>query len=196
MRQFIVLGHETALDPDFTLNDLPGSAGRLDVLCRCVNSALLLSHGVRTDTQIHLALQDQYTIRIVGDDVQYLNPDERSTGALLKKALEKKEVTDASDEQLSTPGIYIKEQGFEGTLQQVDGTVIQLHEDGNPLVETELPDDPVFVLSDHTDFTEQEQNMLQEHADRRVSVSPEKLHADHAITVSHNILDTDGCTRY
>nr|AAB88387.1 hypothetical protein [Methanococcus maripaludis] len=30
--------------------DLPGSSGRLDLLCRCVNSAFFLSHDMRRDT--------------------------------------------------------------------------------------------------------------------------------------------------
>lgn len=196
MRRFIVLGHEAVTDPDFTLNDLPGSAGRLDVLCRCITSALLLSHGLRTDTEIYLVLQDRYTIRVSGQEVQYLNPDERSTGALLQKALEKKEVTDVADEQESTPGIYIQEQGLAATLDRVDGTVLQLHEDGTPVADVALPDDPVFVLSDHTDFTDAEQTLLAEHADEQVRLGPKRLHADQAITVAHNALDTDGFTQY
>lgn len=196
MRRFIILGHTAAVDPEFTLNDLPGSAGRLDVLCRCVNSALLLSHGIREDTEIHLILQDRYTIRITGDEVQYLNPDERSTGALLQKALEKKEVTDVTEEQVSTPGIYIREQGFADVLDQIPGTVLQLHEDGEPVVDVDLPNDPVFVLSDHQDFTEEEQALLQDHADQRVRLGPQRLHADQAITVVHNAVDTDGFSSY
>lgn len=198
MRRFVILGHTAAIDPDFTLNDLPGSAGRLDVLCRCINSALLLSHGIREDTEVFLVLQDTYTIRISGEHVQYLNPDERSTGALLKKALEKKEVKDVTTEQESTPGIYIQERGTESLLRELaeTGTIIQLHEEGSPVSEAQLPENPVFVLSDHNDFWGEEAELLSELGGLRVSLGPERLHADHAITVAQNALDTDGFTRY
>jgi len=37
---------------------------------------------------------------------------------------------------------------------------------------------------------------LGERADERVRLGPRKLHANHAITVAHNYLDTAGFTRY
>ncbi|HID42466.1 MAG TPA: tRNA (pseudouridine(54)-N(1))-methyltransferase TrmY, partial [Archaeoglobaceae archaeon] len=35
MRGFLVVGNRAATG-NFNLNDLPGSAGRMDILCRCV----------------------------------------------------------------------------------------------------------------------------------------------------------------
>jgi len=54
----------------------------------------------------------------------------------------------------------------------------------------------VFVLSDHRDFTDTETETLDERVDERVRLGPEPLHADHAITVAHNYLDTDGYQGY
>lgn len=71
-----------------------------------------------------------------------------------------------------------------------DATVVQLHEDGEPLVDAEPPEDPLFVLSDHHDFADAEAELLDENADRRVRVGLNRLHADHTITVAHNYLDT------
>jgi tRNA (pseudouridine54-N1)-methyltransferase len=87
VRLFIVLGHHAAITPDFNLSDLPGSAGRLDLLCRCITSSFLISHGLRRDTELYLVLQDQLTLRLVGSRLRHLNPDERSTAALVQKAL-------------------------------------------------------------------------------------------------------------
>lgn len=191
MRQFIILGHDAAVTPDFTLNDLPGSAGRIDVLCRCINSAFLLSHGLREDVRVHLVLQDRYAIRLEGSELQYVNPDERSTAALLKRALEKAQEVDVTMEQRSSPGIYIKEQGFSKLLERVadEAGVVQLHEDGDPIETVSLPENPLFVLSDHNEFTVDEEQLLQEHASHRVSVGPKALHADHVITIVQNVVD-------
>ena len=102
MRRFVILGHKAPLTADFTLNDLPGGAGRLDVLCRALGASLFVSHGIRKDVEAILVMQDQLHIRVVGDRVKRMNPDERSTAALLKKAIDA-----VSDEETeSTPGTH------------------------------------------------------------------------------------------
>ena len=89
MRRFVLLAHKAPVAPDFTLNDLPGSAGRIDVLCRAIGAAFFLSHDLRKDVEVDILLQDQVQIRLVGEKLKRLNPDERSTAALIKHALEK-----------------------------------------------------------------------------------------------------------
>ena len=198
MRGFIVIGHDAPTDPDFSLDDLAGGAGRLDVLCRCVNSAFFLSHAIREDVRVWLVLGDELTVRFEGSELRRLNPDERSTAALIRKALGKKADAIGHMEAESTPGVYLSRRPFEATLEaaQREGTVVELHEEGDPVVEVEPPENPVFVLSDHHDFTEGEAEMLADAGEHRVRLGPERLHADHAITVAHNYLDTGGYTRY
>lgn len=196
MRQFVVLGHDAAIDPELPLDDLPGAGGRFDVLCRCVNAAFLRSHGIREDVRCFLILQDSVTIRLEGSELRYLSPDERNIASLLTGALEVADRTVGHQEIESTPGIYASKRGFEAVLGELEGSVIQLHEDGDALADQSVPQSVAFVLSDHTDFTDSEQALLDETADARVSVGPERLHADHAITVAHNFLDTDGYRRY
>ncbi|WP_254272240.1 tRNA (pseudouridine(54)-N(1))-methyltransferase TrmY [Haloarcula marina] len=198
MRQFVVVGHDAPTTPDFSLDDLAGAAGRLDVLCRCVNSAFFLSHAIREDVRAHLVLADEYTVSFEGSDLRRLNPDERSTAALVRNALEEREEAIGHIPVETSPGVSLTRRGFEGTLDAVarEGTVVQLHEDGDPVVDVETPTDPVFVLSDHHDFTEREASLLAEAAEERVSLGPKALHADHAITVAHNYLDTEGFTTY
>jgi len=198
MRQFVIVGHDAPTTPDFSLDDLAGAAGRLDVLCRCVSAAFFLSHDIRKDVRVHLVLGEEYTITIDGSSVRRLNPDERSTAALLRKALEEREEAIGHVPVETSPGITLTRRGFAPTLDDVsaDGAVVQLHEEGDPVVDSEPPADPVFVLSDHRDFTDEERETLADHADRRVSLGPHPLHANHAITVAHNYLDTDGFRSY
>jgi tRNA (pseudouridine54-N1)-methyltransferase len=198
MRQFIVSGHDVPMNPDFSLDDLAGGAGRLDVLCRCVSSAFFLSHAIRKDVRVFLVLGDEFTVRFEGSELRRLNPDERSTAALVRKALSESEEAIGHMEVETSPGVYLSRQGFEPILESVtkEGTVIQLHEEGEPVVEVEPPNDPIFVLSDHRDFSKSEVELLEENADERVRLGPERLHANHAITVAHNWLDTDGFSRY
>jgi tRNA (pseudouridine54-N1)-methyltransferase len=197
MRQFIVVGHDAPTTADISLDDLPG-AGRLDVLCRCVNSAFFLSHDLREDVRVHLVLNDEYVVRFEGRELRRLNPDERSTGALIRGALEAREEAIGAMEANPSPGVYIGKGDFASTVESAaeEGTLVELHEDGDPVVDVAPPENPIFVLSDHHDFTESEADLLAERADRRVSIGPHALHADHTITVAHNYLDTDGFARY
>jgi len=196
MRTFVVLGHDAPTDPDFPLDDLPGAAGRLDVLCRCVSAAVFLSHGIREDVEVYLVLRDELTVRIDSSELRYMSPDERNVAGLLKQAIEAKEGAIGHREAESTPGIHVSKRGFAAVLDALDGTVVELHEDGTPLADAEPPEDPVFVLSDHGDFTDEEAALLAERSDRRVRVGPEGLRAEHTVTVAHNYLDTDGYTDY
>ncbi|NHX35263.1 MULTISPECIES: tRNA (pseudouridine(54)-N(1))-methyltransferase TrmY [Halolamina] len=198
MRQFLVVGHDAPTEPSFSLDDIAGGAGRLDVLCRCVNSAFFLSHDLREDVRVHLVLSDEYTVSFDGADLRRLNPDERSTAALIRGALEEKQEAIGHQPVETSPGVSLYRTGFADTFERVsrDATVVQLHENGAALPAVEPPVDPLFVLSDHHDFADAETELLRDEADQRVRVGPERLHADHTITVAHNYLDTEGYTRY
>jgi tRNA (pseudouridine54-N1)-methyltransferase len=197
MRQFIVVGHDAPTTADFSLSDLPG-AGRLDLLARAVTSSLLLSHGIREVVRTHLVLDDEFTIRFEGSELRRLNPDERSTAALVQTALEERQEAVGHMAVETSPGVYLSRLGFETTVEHAasDGTVCQLHEGGRPAPEVEPLENPVFVLSDHQEFGADEQETLSELREYSLSLGPERLHADQAITVAHNWLDTGGFESY
>jgi len=198
MRQFIILGHDVPTTPDFALNDLPSGGGRIDVLCRCVNSAFFLSHGFREDVRVHLVLSDTLTVQFDGPTLRNLHPDERTIASRIRNVLEHVDEAIGHMPAEPSPGVKLFRMGFETTLTRVsrEGTVVELHEDGTPIVDVEPPTDPIFVLSDHHDFTNEEAKLLSEAATTRVRVGPQLLHADHTITVAHNYLDTDGYSTY
>ena len=198
MRQFIVLGHEPPTTPDFSLADLAGGAGRLDVLCRCVNAGLFLSHGIREDVRVHLVLSDEYTVRFDGSTAKRLYPNERAVASRIQGALEARQDAIGHQPAEVSPGVELYRMGFESTLEAAarEGTVVELHEDGEPLVDAEPPESPIFVLSDHHDFTDAEAEVLAEAAEQRLRVGPEVLHADQTMTVVHNWVDTGGYASY
>lgn len=193
MRQFIVVGQDAPTTDEFSLDALTG-AGRMDLLARCVTASFLLSHGIREDVRTSLVLADEFTLRFEGSELRQLNPDERSTAALVQTALGERDEAIGHMEVETSPGVSLSRLDFETVLEQAaaEGTVCQLHEDGAPACAAEPPSDPVFVLSDHRDLGETYADTLAEFRDRRLSLGPERLHADHAITVAHNWLDTGG----
>ena len=195
MRRFVVLAHELSADAEIELEDLPGT-GRVDLLCRCVTSALLLSHDIREDAVVELVV-DGYVVRFDGAEIRRLNPDERSTAALIRDALRTREEAIGAVEATASPGVSVRKGDLGSILDEHgDATVVELHAEGRPVVELDPPADPVFVLSDHRGFTDRELELLAEAADERVSLGSRALHADAAITVAHNYLDTGGFEVY
>ncbi len=189
VRRFVVLGHEAHTSPDFSLDDLPGTSGRIDVLARCAASAFLLSHGIRKDVELHLVLcgpsKPPRTIRMAGAELRHLNPDERSTAALFLKALRIESIS----ESISTPGIYVSGIGFDKLLEMLGGPFVLLKEDGEDIKNHRISKDAVFVLSDHLDFTEEEEKALMGHDPTVISLGPRSLHSNQCITLVHNELD-------
>ncbi|WP_436934263.1 tRNA (pseudouridine(54)-N(1))-methyltransferase TrmY [Halovenus marina] len=194
MRQFVIVSHEAPAAGEFSLDDLPG-AGRMDLLARAVNASLLRSHGIRSNVRTHLVV-GEYTVQFEGATLQGLNPDERSTAARIRDALASHEDAIGHIPVEIAPGISLVRKGLAETLADLEGTVVCLHEDGDGVGARSPPDSPVFVLSDHHDFTDEERETIDAIADQRYSLGPERLHADHAITVAHNWLDTEGFTEY
>jgi tRNA (pseudouridine54-N1)-methyltransferase len=189
MTSFAIVGHLARTDGVFSLNDLPGSGGRLDVLCRCVNSTLFLSHDLRRDADCYLILCGEpaapKTIRFSGTAVRSLSPDERSAAALIKKALE---LPVGSEFRDAAPGVSVRKGGLARLIEEQAFAV--LDEKGGDIRSNEtLPE--AFILSDHLNFTDDEESLIRNCP--RYSVGPSCLHADHTITVVHNELDRRRC---
>jgi tRNA (pseudouridine54-N1)-methyltransferase len=166
----------------------------MDILCRCVNNALFLSHGMRRDVQVHLLLLGEpdpgKVIRFDGEKLRYLNPDERSSGSLIKKALAK----NALDHEVqSTPGVWLR-RGELGTLldefKSKDIAMVYLREDGVDLRDVSASlTDAVFIMGDHMGVTENEEEMILNAGARIRSIGPLSLHSDHCTILVNNELD-------
>jgi len=194
MRDFVIIAHKAVTKGDFSLNDMPGSAGRMDILCRCINSSLFLSHDLRRDVQVHLVLLGDpdpgKIVRFDGEYIRYLNPDERSAGSLIKKALQKEA---GERETRSTPGVFMRRGGLDTLLSEFSEKgrrFIYLHENGKDIREMpDLSDDAVFILGDHVGVTEEEEQMIDEKGSETISLGPIPLHADHCIILINNEID-------
>lgn len=192
MKEFIIVGHKAAT-ASFSLNDLPGGAGRMDILCRCVNAALFLSHDIRRDVRVYLVLKGEPSppklICFDGKKVKYLNPDERSCASLIKKALEKGVQGFWTE---STPGVSIRKGDLGDLLAELNKKIIYLREDGEDIrmKRFEKPSEGLlFLLGDHEGLTDAEEKMIEVYEHDIINVGPLSLHADHCIILLHNEMD-------
>jgi tRNA (pseudouridine54-N1)-methyltransferase len=195
MRQFLLLAHRVPVDGGFTLNDLAGGGGRMDEVARVVSTGFTLSNDLRRDTELTIVFSSApppaaRRIRLEGERLRYLNPDERSTAALLKNALVRSLGTDHEIE--SSPGLFVGPVDPPAELARfaaVQGT-LWLTEGGEPLDPSTLPGGPMrAVLSDPTDPTPQEEEILRASGTRRVSLGPRSLRSSQCIDVLQNLFD-------
>jgi len=195
MRNFIVVGHKATTSPNFSLEDIPGTSGRLDILCRAVTAAFVLSHGIRKDVCVYLILlggEIPKTIQLRGETLRHLNPDERTTAALLKKALA---LPATAEWAMSTSGIFVRTGGLTELLASLKDTkLIYLREDGadiRGLDASSLSGETAYILGDHTGMTPEEEAMIEQAGAKVVSLGQTSLHADHCIVLLNWLLDTN-----
>ena len=193
MIRFVIIGHRAHTSGDFKLDDICGGAGRLDILCRCVNSAFFLSHDLRKDVEVYLVLQGgedaPKTVRFSGSEIRYLNPDERSTASLIRNAVLKKLEPDR--EVRSSPGVFVSRKSFEDVLNELkdECRFIYLRENGVDIREYDIPENPCFIMGDDRDPDEDEEALIESMGADRICLGPVSLHANHCMIIVHNEID-------
>ncbi|HTW76157.1 MAG TPA: tRNA (pseudouridine(54)-N(1))-methyltransferase TrmY [Thermoplasmata archaeon] len=195
MRRFLLLAHRVPVHGGFTLNDLAGGAGRMDEIARAVSTAFTLSNDLRRDTEVTVLFVAAPTpaarrIDLIGARLRYLNPDERSTAALLKNALVRSQGLERVVE--SSPGLSVGPADTIAALTEFlrrPGTV-WLTEDGAPIVAHPIPPgDFGAVVSDPYDPSEGERAVLAGSGVPRLSVGPRSLRTSQVVDVVQNELD-------
>jgi len=180
---FVIIGHRAHTEADWKLDDLCGGAGRLDVLVRCVTASLWKSHGIRRNTDVWLLLKgppnSPITVRFCGDKIRYLNPDERSTAALIRNGLIK--YKDNKEAMETSPGITMERIDLYDILERLPNPVL-LSENGTD----ELNDAKTFILGDDKDPTENEMETLKNLP--QICLSKESLLSSACITLIHHRL--------
>ena len=194
-RRLLLLAHRVPVSGNFSLNDLAGAGGRMDEVARATSTAFTVSNGLRRDTELTILFVAEppprsRRIRLVGTGLRYLNPDERSTAALLKNALVRSSTLERDIE--ASPGLVvgpIEPLTALHTFLQESGTV-WLTESGQAYV----PPPSVFpsvgaVVSDPDDPTPAERELLERSGVPRVSLGLASLRASQCIDVLHNRWD-------
>lgn len=195
-RSFVIVGQKATAADDFLLDDLPGTSGRMDILVRCLRATLLSSHGLRRDCIAYLVLlggpRAPRVVRIDGATAQFIRPDERALGGMVKKTLATHDDDDREGFCLVKPGVAVARGGIEAVLADVAGATIYVLAEEAPDIRA-APIDPaadvVFVAGDHIGIPDAIRATLDAAGARPVSLGPVSVHADDAVAIAMNELD-------
>jgi tRNA (pseudouridine54-N1)-methyltransferase len=192
-RRFVVIGQRARGSPDFLLDDLPGTSGRLDVLLRCVRAALLVSHGMRRDTTVYLVLLGDprvpKTLRFDGACARFIRPEERSAAVLVQKMLAAGR--EGPGFVMVRPGIAISHAGLSAALSDLGRATPYVLEEGAPDIRAAALDlrEAAFFIGDHFGFDSWARAELGALSPIPLGLGPVSVHAEDAVTLVANELD-------
>jgi len=181
---------------DFSIDDVPGTSGRLDVALRCIRAALLVSHGLRRDVVVYAVLgggpRAPRVLRVDAGEARFLRPDERSLAVLARKVL----ATRADEAQPGfvevRPGIALARGGLDEVVRDVEGASLFVLERGGTDVRDAADvgaSDVAFFLGDYVGLPGAARDRLASLGARPLTVGPVEVHAEDAITLVLNEID-------
>ena len=156
MRRFVIMGNRAISSGKLKLNDLASSGGRMDVIVRAIMSSLLLSHGIRKDSEVIIHLLGgpgpSRRIKFVGSEITGLHAEERSVAGQIAKII-REPLPPIGVWKKCSDGIYDSGGSIENTIAELtDSRIIILDADGENLVSEQknstLCDDITFIVSD------------------------------------------------
>jgi len=190
MRTFILYTNKGRTDQNFSLEDLPGSGGRMDLIARFITSTMFTSHKMRQDTRVFVVLNGppnpSVTIEI-SSSVRKIGVDERSVSIWIKKLLERLEGFETA--RLYN-GLKATRRDFQTLLKDLksEGTFYYLHEKGTSIKKTKLAKNPIFILGDHLGIPSKDEKIAIKHS-KKLSLGKTSYLASSCVSILHWNLD-------
>lgn len=190
MRTFVLYARKARTDDNFKLNDLI-SAGRMDLVCRCISSALWLSHKAREDARIFVVLngppKPPVTICFQGLEYSTVYVDEITNAKWVKKILS----MNFGKEWLEVEGTKVARKSFQEVLTELGGKNYVLHEKGEFIENLKLNKNPIIVLGDQVGLPDKEERFALRNGEK-ISLGKNIYLASSCISILNWICDKQG----
>jgi tRNA (pseudouridine54-N1)-methyltransferase len=190
MRTFVLYARKARTDDNFKLNDLI-SAGRMDLVCRCISSALWLSHKAREDARIFVVLngppKPPVTICFQGSEYSTVYVDEITNAKWVKKILS----MNFGKEWLEVEGTKVARKSFQEVLTELGGKNYVLHEKGEFIENLKLNKNPIIVLGDQVGLPDKEERFALRNGEK-ISLGKNIYLASSCISILNWICDKQG----
>lgn len=193
MREFILRALKSKTSP-FNVNEL-ANAGRMDIVCDCISTALFTASNVRIDTIIHVILEGPSfppkLISFFGSELKGLDFDQKSIAEIINQALKQSTNLKLNEEINLGNGIRISKKSFEALVKEKSKTsqLIYLNHKGQDIRIFEFQDNVTFVFGDYIGMPKKTEKLLERIGAKKIKLGPKMLFASHCITIVHNELD-------
>ncbi len=204
MKTFLITANNAFTGKNLNEKDLPGAGGRMDIVCRCVSSALWLSGSLRNDTEFAAVLGGKpnppMTLVFRPEKLKRISPDERNIAFAIKKALDLANEPPENARGFgkvkneTSQGIEVQNKGFEETLSALaeDKNVFFLDFDGTDIrqIESKKPEkDSLWVLGDNKGLDPDQKKLLEKINAKPVSLGSKEYLSSQCITFVNMELD-------
>jgi len=161
----------------------------MDLVARCVNSALWLSDTLRRNTKIHILLEGRPNPPIMvtfdGKKLKGVSPDERNIAAWIRRALEWWLSTEENPGKWFDvqSGIKVAKIGLEKFLERLEGDIFLLDKKGNDIrKKRRFPEKSIFFIGDHKGIPQSHRRLIKRYGAEIISVGPKDYLSSHVIS--------------
>jgi tRNA (pseudouridine54-N1)-methyltransferase len=199
MKEFVLLALKATTSSDFDVNELV-SAGRIDLVCRCISNSLFISNHMREDSIIHVCLNGAPTefspkiISFYGATLCGMEWDEKSIAVVIKQALEAGKTLKLGEEIEVRAGLKVSKKAFETLVREKcdeEKELFYLDEKGEDIREIKFTKekDYVFIFGDFIGMPKNTEKLLKRIGAEKMAISPVMLMASYCPIIVHNELD-------
>ncbi len=194
MREFILFSR--GVTREFKLNDLP-NAGRMDLIARCISTAIFLSYSLRKDVKFHVVLNGPpsppLTVTFYTNELKNVSPDERNVASHINIAIKNFSVGRKNSE----PGIYIEKKSFERLIKEKieeygSSNIFYLYKNGEDIRNVKMKSDSVFILGDNKGIPKKEEDFLSRNKIKMVSLGEIEYLTSQVIAIVNYEMDRRG----
>ncbi len=190
MRTFVLFARKARSDSNFKLSELV-EAGRMDLVSRCISSALWISHKAREDSRIFIVLngpsKPPVTICFQGSEFATVYVDENKNALWIKDILSQ----DFGREWLYYKGVKVARKSFQEVLSELDGPKYILHEKGEFVGNVKLKENPVIILGDQIGLPDKEEKFALREGEK-ISLGKNVYMASSCIAILNWVCDSQG----
>ncbi len=185
MRELIYYSTKARTSGNFDTNDLM-KAGRMDIVCNVIISALFVSNKMRDDVHLHLifggAPNPPMHLEFVSNEEMPIS--KKDIAGLIKRMLYK-----CKDKKTEIfPGCYIEKKSFSELIKELEQQgkkIVVMDKKGQDIRKEENLEDTVFVIGDHEGLPKKEIKRIK----HTISIGKIVYFASQTITIINNEID-------
>ena len=176
-----------------------GHEAHVEYLAQLLVNSLFVSQGHRDDVQLTFVFEASadYSriIKFDGENLGSLSDQsEKGLLELFALALKTSAGSGKGETRSVLPGVSVTADSFESLIKsyQTDRSIYLLDRKGEDVRESNLPENAVFVLTDHIPMPTKQAKSLVNRGAQAISLGPKMLHASQCVVLIQNEYDRMG----